>query len=122
MSRRRKIKLPPRVALPALVLESKIMAMLRGLRECAKLKGIRFVHVGSFGQEPNWFAQPLPSRISEACRRAFVTAFAKVRKEFDLLFGHNPVASLPTQDSGSGQPSPSPRRLEPISPQSEERD
>jgi hypothetical protein len=63
------------------MLESKIMAMLRGLRECAKLKGIRFVHVGSFGQEPNWFAQPLPSRISEACRRAFVTAFAKVRKE-----------------------------------------
>src|SRR5689334_271885 len=71
MPRRRKIKLPPRIALPALVLESKIMAMLRGLRECAKLKGIRFVHVGSFGQDPNWFAQPLPSQISDACRRAF---------------------------------------------------
>jgi len=28
---------------------------------------------------------PLPTRISEACRRAFVTALAKVRKEFDLL-------------------------------------
>jgi hypothetical protein len=55
MPRRRKIKLPPRVALPTSVLESKIMAMLRGLRECAKLKGIRFVHVGSFGQEPNCF-------------------------------------------------------------------
>ena len=62
------------------------MAMLRGLKECAKLKGVGFVHVGSFVQEPNWFARPLPTRISEACRRAFVTALAKVRKEFDLLF------------------------------------
>jgi hypothetical protein len=79
------MKLLPRIALPASELESKIMVMLRGLKECAKLKGIGFVHVGSFGQEPNWFARPLPS-ISEACRRAFVTALAKVRKEFDLLF------------------------------------
>jgi hypothetical protein len=86
MPRRRRMKLPPRIALPASELESKIMAMLRGLKECAKLKGIGFVHVGSFGQEPNWFARPLPTRISEACRRAFVTALAKVRKEFDLLF------------------------------------
>src|SRR5262245_59417737 len=84
MPRRRKVKLPPRSALPAAELESKIMAMLRGLRECAKLRGVGFVHVGSFGQEPNWFARPL--RISEACRQAFVTARAKVRKEFDLLF------------------------------------
>jgi hypothetical protein len=75
------------------------MAMLRGLKECAKLKGVRFVHVRSFGQEPNWFPQPVPSRISEACRRAFVSAFAKVRKEFDLLFGHNPVASLTAEES-----------------------
>jgi hypothetical protein len=104
------------------MLESKIMAVLRGLRECAKLKGIRFVHVGSFGQEPNWFAQPLPSRISEACRRAFVTAFTKVRKEFDLLLGHTPVVSLKAEENGAGQPSPSPRRLEPISPQSKEGD
>jgi hypothetical protein len=120
MPRRRKIKLPPRVALPTSVLESKIMAMLRGLRECAKLKGIRFVHVGSFGQEPNWFAQPLPSRISEACRRAFVTAFAKVRKEFDLLLGHSPVVSLTAEESGAAGHSP--RRLEAVSPQSEKRD
>jgi hypothetical protein len=98
------------------------MAMLRGLRECAKLKGIRFVHVGSFGQEPNWFAQPLPSRISEACRRAFVTAFAKVRKEFDLLLGHTPVVSLTAEENGAGQPGHSPGRLEAVSPQSEERD
>ena len=86
MPRRRRMKLPPRIALPASELESKIMTMLRGLKECAKLKGIGFVHVGSFGQEPNWFAHPIPTRISEACRRAFVTALAKVRKEFDLLF------------------------------------
>jgi len=85
MPRRRRMKLLPRIALPA-SLESKIMAMLRGLKECTKLKGIGFVHVGSLGQEPNWFARPLPTRISEACRRAFVTALAKVRKEFDLLF------------------------------------
>jgi len=80
------MKLPPRVVLKASELESKVISMLRGLKECAKLKGIRFVHVGSFGQEPNWFAHPIPTRISEACRRAFVTALAKVRKEFDLLF------------------------------------
>ena len=86
MPRRRRIKLPPRIALPAAELERKMMATLRGLKECAKLKGVRFVHVGSVGQAPNWFAHPLPIRISEACRRAFVTALAKVRKEFDLLF------------------------------------
>jgi hypothetical protein len=86
MPRRRRTNVPPRTALPASELESKIMAMLRGLKECAKLRGVGFVHVGSFGQEPNWFARPLPSRISDACERAFVTALAKVRKEFDLLF------------------------------------
>src|SRR6478735_2983426 len=110
MPRRKRIKLPPRMALPASELERKIMAMLRGLKECAKLKGVGFVHVGSFGQEPNWFAQPLPSRISDACRRAFVTAFAKVRKEFDLLWGRNPAIPLPGEESAAEQPGPSPRR------------
>jgi hypothetical protein len=119
MPRRRKLKLPPRMALPTAELESKLLAMLRGLKECAKLKGVRFVHVGSFGQEPNWFAQPLPTRISEACRRAFVTALAKVRKEFDLLLGRNPVSSLRGEENGAAQ---SPGRLEAVSPQSEERD
>jgi hypothetical protein len=78
------------------------MAMLRGLKECAKLKGVGFVHVGSFGQEPNWFAQPLPSRISEACRRAFVSAFAKLRKEYDLLFSQRGTerSNLPTNNGG----------------------
>jgi len=95
------------MALPASELERKIMAMLRGLKECAKLKGVGFVHVGSFGQEPNWFAQPLPSRISDACRRAFVTAFAKVRKEFDLLFPRrlDTERTSPTPNNGGSRPS-----------------
>jgi hypothetical protein len=106
MPRRKRIKLPPRIALPASELERKIMAMLRGLKECAKLKGVNFVHVGSFGQEANWFAQPLPSRISEACRRALVTAFAKVRKEFDLLFHprFDPERSTPPINNGGSSP------------------
>ena len=100
-------ELPPRMALPASELEGKIMAMLRGLKECAKLKGVGFVHVGSFGQDPNWFAQPLPSRISDACRRAFVTAFAKVRKEFDLLFPRrlDTERTSPTPNNGGSRPS-----------------
>jgi len=95
------------MALPASELERKIMAMLRGLKECAKLKGVGFVHVGSFGQEPNWFAQPLPSRISDACRRAFVTAFAKVRKEFDLLFPRclDTERASPPPNNGGSRPS-----------------
>jgi len=56
MPRRRRIKLPTRIALPAAELERKMMATLRGLKECAKLKGVRFVDVGQLGQEPNWFA------------------------------------------------------------------
>jgi hypothetical protein len=36
------------------------MAPLRELKICAKLKGIGFIHVGSLGQEPNWFGRPLP--------------------------------------------------------------
>src|SRR5262245_43264276 len=84
MPRRRRTKQPPRLALPASELESKIMAMLRGDKDCAKLKGVDFVYVGSIGQEPNWFARTIPPRVTEACRQAFVTALAKVRKEFDL--------------------------------------
>ena len=82
MPRRRRTKIT-RTALPASDLESKIMSMLRELKSCAKLKGVAFVFVGSFGQEPNWFA---PSRVSEACMREFVTALARVRKEIDLLW------------------------------------
>jgi len=85
MPRRRRTKIT-RTALPASDLESKTMSMLRELKSCAKLKGVAFVFVGSFGQEPNWFARPRPSRVSEACMREFVTALARVRKEFDLLW------------------------------------
>jgi hypothetical protein len=45
-----------------------------------------------------------------------VTALAKVRKEFDLLLGATHSVQA---DSGPGE---LPRRLEAISPQSEERD
>jgi hypothetical protein len=85
MPRRRKIRIT-RTALPADQLESRIMGMLRGLKSCAKVKGVAFVFVGSFGQEPNWFARPRPSRVSDACMREFVTALARVRREFDLAW------------------------------------
>ena len=90
MPRRKSRKLPPRIALPASELESKIMAMLRGLKACAKLRGVSFVFVGSFGQEPNWFGLPRPTRISELCRQEFVKALAVVRRQFDLLIGRGP--------------------------------
>ena len=82
---RRRTKIT-RAALPAADLESRIMSTLRGLKSCAKLTGVAFVFVGSSGQEPNWFARPRPSRVSEACMREFVLALARVRKEFDLLW------------------------------------
>ena len=62
-----------------------IMAPLRSLKTCTKLEGIGFVYVGSSGAEPNWFARTIPSRVSDTCRRNFVTAFAAVRKDFDLI-------------------------------------
>jgi hypothetical protein len=82
---RRPKNLSPRLALPALELETKILGPLRRLRNCGKLKGVRFVYVGNLGQEPNWFAQPIPSGVSGICRRQFVSALTRVRKEFDLL-------------------------------------
>jgi hypothetical protein len=85
MPRRRKTKIT-RTALPPAELETKIMGLLRGLRACAKLTGVSFVFVGSFGQEANWFARPRPSRVSDACMREFVSVLARVRKEFDLAW------------------------------------
>jgi|SoiMethySBSTD1v2_1073268.scaffolds.fasta_scaffold674502_3 hypothetical protein len=69
------------------------MGMLRGLKSCAKLNGVAFVW--SFGQEPNWFARPRPSRVSDACMREFVTALARVRKEFDRSRAKPVSPSLP---------------------------
>lgn len=54
------------------------------LGTCSRLRGVEFVFVGSCGQEPNWFARPLPSRVSDDCMREFVAALACVRREFDL--------------------------------------
>ena len=93
MPRRRRTKQPPRQALPASELEGQIMTMLRGDKACAKLMGVDLVYVGSFGQEPNWFARTIPPQVTESCRRAFVSALAKARKEFDLL---------PSQPSSQG--------------------
>src|SRR6188472_4708659 len=57
------------------------------LREARrKIKGVEFVYVGSLGSEPNWFARPLPVRVSETCMKEFVSALAQVRKTHDLLF------------------------------------
>jgi hypothetical protein len=78
-------EIPPRIALPAAELEPKIMGQLRGRKTCTKIRGVAFVFVGSCGREPNWFARPLPARVSRACRREFVSALARVRKQFDLL-------------------------------------
>ena len=58
------------------------MALIHGGRR--RIKGITIVFVGSLGSEPNWFARPNPSRVSEASMREFVSALAKVRQEFDL--------------------------------------
>ena len=101
MPRRRRTKQPPRLALPASELESKIMAMLRGNSACAKFKGVDFVYVESIGQEANWFARTIPPQVTEACRQAFVTALAKVRKEFDLS---PPQPSLQPERSRLGDP------------------
>ena len=51
-----------------------------------KITGVEFVYVGSLGSEPNWFARPLPHRVSEACMREFVAALGQVRRTHDLLF------------------------------------
>jgi hypothetical protein len=83
MPRRRRLKVN-RIAIPAAELASKIVERVRELSSCSKLRGVEFVFVGSCGQEPNWFARPLPSRVSDDCMREFVAALACVRREFDL--------------------------------------
>src|SRR5262249_31331963 len=75
----------PRPALPLSELESKIMAPLRNLKSCRKLQGPAFFYVGRVGRKPNWFARPIPIRVSKACRKSFLSALVEVRSEFDLL-------------------------------------
>jgi hypothetical protein len=60
------------------------------LREARRrIKRVEFVYVGSLGSEPNWFARPLPVRVSETCMKEFVSALAQVRRTYDLLFDSN---------------------------------
>ena len=67
-------------------LEAKILELIGQEKARRKITGVEFVYVGSLGSEPNWFARPLPSRVSEACMREFVSALAQVRRGYDLLF------------------------------------
>jgi len=80
---RRRKKHVERPGLAPAEIEARIMALIQGGRR--RIKGITIVYVGSLGTEPNWFARPNPSRVSEPSMRAFVTALAKVRQEFNLL-------------------------------------
>src|SRR3977135_138394 len=83
---RRRKKTVTRLALPASELEAKILDLIRQAGVRRKITGVEFVYVGSLGNEPNWFAWPRPSPVSEACMREFVTALAQVRRTHDLLF------------------------------------
>jgi hypothetical protein len=86
---RRLKKTTIRSALTANELEAKIMELIQHREARRKIKGVEFVYVGSVGSEPNWFARPLPVRVSDACMKEFVSALAQVRKAHDLLFDSN---------------------------------
>lgn len=92
MPRRRKRSMVIRPKLSADEIEARMMALIEGGHR--RIKGITIVHVGSFGSEANWFARPNPSRISDSSMKEFVSALAKVRKEFDLLFDENAEAPI----------------------------
>jgi hypothetical protein len=83
MPRRRKTY-SKRAALPAAELEARIMRIVQDVARGQRFKGISIVYVKSLGREPNWFAHPLPQKISDACKHAFVVALGRVRREFDL--------------------------------------
>ena len=86
---RKRKKTCTRSALPASELEAKILELIGQEKVRRKITGVEFLFVGSLGSEPNWFARPLPSRVSEACMREFVSALAQVRRAYDLLFDSN---------------------------------
>jgi len=79
MPRRRRIKLPTRIALPAAELERKMMATLRGLKECAKLKGVRFVDVGSSARSRT--GSPIAGAAPHGDRSDCLTVAARAREE-----------------------------------------
>jgi hypothetical protein len=86
---RKRKKTCTRSALPASELEAKILELIGQEKARRKITGVEFVYVGSLGSEPNWFARPMPSRVSEACMREFVAALAQVRRDHDLLFDYS---------------------------------
>ena len=85
MSRRRTLAFSARSALPASDLEVKIMALLSDARVRRTIKGVTIVYLGDMGRRPNWYARPSPPFIPRNCMKHFVTAFAQVRKDYDLL-------------------------------------
>jgi hypothetical protein len=91
---RRRKRTSTRLALPASELEAKIMELIQHHEARRKIKGVEFVYVGSLGSEPNWFARPLPVRVSETCMKEFVSALAQVRKAHDLLLDSNGGATV----------------------------
>jgi hypothetical protein len=83
----KKRKLASRPGLPASEIETRIMRLIRKSGGRPRLQGVALVYVGSLGTEPNWFARPIPPKVSPKCMKLFVTALAQVRKEYDLVAG-----------------------------------
>jgi hypothetical protein len=98
---RRRKKTFTRLALSASELEAKILELIRQGAARRKITGVEFVYVGSLGSEPNWFARPLPNRVSGACMREFVAALAQVRRVHDLLFDGNTSGATALPGSAS---------------------
>jgi hypothetical protein len=84
-SRKKRAEKSRRLAVPAAELEAKLMDLLRQDSDCAKLRGLSIVYVGSLGNEPNWFAHPVPLQVSDRCMKQFIFALGHVRRGFDLL-------------------------------------
>jgi hypothetical protein len=85
--RKNRLKKSSRPAVPAAELEAKLMELIRERPACARVMSFSIVYVETLGSEPNWFAYPLPPRVSDACMRQFVAALGEVRRAFNLLQG-----------------------------------
>jgi hypothetical protein len=79
------------------------MRIVQDVARGQKFKGISIVYVETLGSEPNWFAHPLPQKISDDCNHAFVVALGQVRREFDLLVGP-PSPTSPLADQSLALP------------------
>jgi len=82
---RRRKKRVDRGVLSADEIAIRIMTSIRQGGGRRSIRGITIIYVDSLGTEPNWFARPRPPKISPASMKRFVTALARVRKEYDLL-------------------------------------